>query len=154
MTLIVQPPTPPHDPTNLTGSNLTSTIILNNILNLVIKMTSSLQAAAAAQAGRLQFMTAWQKAYTDAMNQIHTFVNGNNDFIGGGSSDNATSRDSLNRFNSNMTQVMQNRQSVITDDAKALQSNVQQSNDAVNQQANLGTSILQDMSTLMGTMFH
>lgn len=151
---------PPPDNSSLASANFTSVGILNSILNLTIEMTGSLQNVAAAQANRLEFLTDWQKAYTDAMNQIHTFVANNGDYIGKGqtghiSTDWAeTARNNLNQLNANYTQVMQNRQSVINDDAKALQSNVQQSNDAVSQQSNLGSSILQDFSTLLSAMFH
>ena len=49
---------------------------------------------------------------------------------------------------------MQSRQALVGDDAKALQSNVNQSNDAVTQQSNLGTAILQELSTLLSEIFH
>lgn len=146
-------PAPPADPTSLQTGNYTSTIILNRIFKLLLTMITSLQNVAASQASRLKFMSQWQSAYTDAMSQIHTFIKGGGGAFSGTSSADATARDDLNRLNANFTQTLQNRQSVVSDDAKALQSNVNQSNDAVNQQANLGTAILQELGTLLATIF-
>lgn len=144
----------PVDPSSLAPANYSSTIILNNIFKLILKMTTSLQNAAAAQADRLSFYTQWQKAYTAALAQVHTFIKGNADTVGGGGSTFATARDDLNRLNATLTQTMQNRQSVVSDDAKALQSNVNQSNDAVNQQSNLGTAVIQELGTLLSSIYH
>jgi hypothetical protein len=98
-------------------------------------------------------LTQWQKAYTDALAQVHTFISGSVD-IGGTSSGDVTARNDLNKLNSSLIQTMQNRQSVVSDDAKALQSNVNQSNDAVNQQSNLGTAIIQELGTLLSSIYH
>jgi hypothetical protein len=146
-------PTPPADPTNLQTGNYTSTIILNRIFALILGMIPSLQNAAAAQANRLKFMSQWQAAYTDAMSQIHTFIKGGTGAFSGTDSASATKRDDMNRLNANFVQTLQNRQSVVSDDAKALQSNVNQSNDAVNQQSNLGTAIIQELGTLLSAIF-
>lgn len=144
---------PPVDPTNLKTGNYTSSGILNNIFHLIVQLTGSLQNVAATQAARLSFYTQLQKDYTEFMSQVHTFVIGSHDAIGGTTDAEAKARDALNRLNATFTQTLQNRQSVIGDDAKALQSNISQSNDAVNQQNNLGTAILQQMSTLVSSIF-
>lgn len=147
--------TPASDATSLSSGNYTKTGILNNIFNLIIDMTTTLQVAAAAQANRLTFLTSWQRAYTDAMSQVHTFVQNNGDYSGvsGSGSDAINTRADLNRLNTNLTQTMQNRQSVVSDDAKALQSAINQTNDAVSQQSNLGTAIMQELGTLLSSMF-
>jgi hypothetical protein len=152
---MTQPVTPtyPADPTSLGSAGYTSTIILNDIFDLVVEMTTSLQNVAAAQAERLNFLTDWQKAYTDALAQVHTFIKNNGDSIDANNSSEAQARDDLNRLNSNLIQTMQNRQSVVSDEAKALQSNVNQSNDAVNQQSNLGTAIIQELSSLLSAIY-
>lgn len=152
MTAPVLPPAP-DDPTSLSVGNYTSTIILNRIFSLIVKMTTALQNVAAAQAARLKFMSQWQAAYTDTMAQIHTFVKGDGFAFSGTSSSDATSRDDMNRLNSNFVQTLQNRQSVVADDGKALQSNITQSNDSVNQQLNLGVAILQELSGLLPAIF-
>jgi hypothetical protein len=146
-------PAAPTDPTSLAIGDYTSTIILNRIFSLLVKMTTSLQNVAAAQAARLNFMSQWQSAYTDVMSQVHTFVKGDGLAFSSTSSSDATTRDDMNRLNSNFIQTLQNRQSVVSDDAKALQSNISQSNDAVNQQLNLGVAILQELSGLLPAIF-
>lgn len=141
------------DSTSLAPGNYVKTLILNDIFKLLIKVITTLQNVAAAQAERLNFLTQWQKAYTDLQNQIHTFIKNNGDGISGGGDDNSNARDDLNRLNSTYTQQLQNQQSIISDDAKALQSNVNQSNDAVNNQSNFATSIIQELTTILGSIF-
>lgn len=144
-------PTPPVGPTpdasSIATSNFSETAILNRIFDLILRMVSTLQNLAASQANRLTFMSQWQASYTDAMSQVKTFVTGDPTFP------HATDRDDANRLNSGFIQTLQNRQSVVSDNAKTLQSNVNQSNDAVNQQSNLGTAILQELGTLLGTIY-
>lgn len=148
-------PAAPVDPTDLRPGNYTSSIILNRIFALILEMITSLQNATASQANNLTFLTNWQAAYTDAMSQIHTFIKnpGANTLFSQDNSASASSRNDLNNLNSNFIQTLQNRQTTVSDNAKALQSNVNQSNDAVNQQSNLGTAILQELSTLLATIF-
>jgi len=146
--------TPAPDPTELAPGHFTASSILNNVFNEILQMTTSLQYAAAAQANRLTFLTNWQQAYTNLIGEVHTFIKGGNDALGEDTSNNTTARSDLNNLNSNLIQTMQNRQSVISDDAKALQSNINQSNDAVNQQSDLGTAIIQELSTLLSAIYH
>ena len=142
----------PVDPTRLSSGDYTSTVVLNRIFRLMLTMITSLQKVAAAQAQRLTILSKWQSAYSDAMAQMHTFSQGDGSFLTASSqSDN---RSSVNQYNSNLLQTMQSRQALVGDDAKALQSNVNQSNDAVTQQSNLGTAILQELSTLLSEIFH
>jgi len=143
----VPPVSGPPDPTSLASSDFNATIILNRLFALILATTTSLQNVAASQANRLTFMSSWQATYTDAMSQVPTFVGGDKTF--GSAADNQDA----NLLNSGFTQTLQNRQSVIGDAAKALQSNISQSNDAVNQQSNLGTAILQEISTLTSAIF-
>ncbi len=149
----IPPFVPPYDPTDLKSGHYTETGILNNIFNEVIQMTTVLQDVAASQANRLNFLSQWQSAYTNAMSQVPSFTAGAGPFSGDNTTD-SNIRQDLNRVSSAVTQTMQNRQSIVSDNAKALQSNVNQTNDAVNQQSNLGTSIIQEMSTLLSSIFH
>ena len=136
------------------------TLILNRVLNIIIKMISTLQQAAAAQANRLNFLTQWQKAYTDTMSQIHTFTpqNGDSPIISDADptdSDDkaAAAENSLNAVNATYTTVETNRRSVISDYAKTMQTSVNQTADSVNAQSSLATSFLQTLSTLTSTIF-
>lgn len=153
MTIPVPPAPPPPSTSSIATSNFNTTYILNRIFSLILGMVSSLQNAAASQAHRLTFMSQWQASYTDAMGQVHTFTQGGGGAFSGAGSTAAAQRDDANRLNSGFIQTLQNRQSVVSDNAKALQSNINQSNDAVNQQSNLGTAILQELGTLLGIIF-
>lgn len=154
MTGPVLPPAPP-DTTRLAPGNFTSSVILNRIFKLIGSVLTTMQNVAAAQANRLTILSSWQSAYSSMMNQIHTFTAGNGDkgIDDPNNTTQTTTRGDLNKLNSSLIQTMQNRQSIVGDAAKALQSNVSQSNDAVNQQATVGTSILQDLNTLIGTIY-
>lgn len=144
-------PVDPTDATSLAPGKYTKTVILNRIFDLIIAMLQSLQSTAIAQANRLTFDTQWQTAYTNVMNQVHVFQKNSSDSSNLVGDD--TDRAGLNQLNSQFTTALQNRRSLISDDAKTLQSNVNQTNDAVNQQSTLGTSILQEISTMLSTIF-
>lgn len=146
----VNPVPAPEDTSSLAAGGHTASIILNDIFSKILNMIGTLQNAAASQANRLTFLSGWQKAYTTLASDVPVFTSGSGAF--GGASDDKL-RGELNQLNSNYTATIQNRQSVVSDDAKALQSNVNQSNDAVNQQSNLGTAILQELGTLLAAIF-
>lgn len=145
-------PVDPVDTTSLAPGKYTRTIILNRIFDLIRKMLATMQNVATVQADRLTFLTQWQKGYTDVMNQIKVFTKGDTTVASGIINDD-TIRGDLNRLNAQYTETLRNKRSVISDDAKALQSNVNQSNDAVNQQSSMGTSIMQTLSTLLSSIF-
>jgi hypothetical protein len=149
------------DETSRNPGHYGNPLILNRIFDLLVLMVNVLQKTAAAQAERLNFLTAWQKAYTAKMNQIHAFVASNgDDALGSGTKlDDPTdtgagkARDALNTSNTNYTQQMQGNNGVISNDAKALQSVVNQTNDAVQSQTDIATSILQQMSTILTSIY-
>jgi hypothetical protein len=71
-----------------------------------------------------------------------------------GSSDEAVkARADLTTTNSTFTQQIQGNINVVSNDAKALQANVNQSNDAVQSQSDIATSILQQMSTILTSIY-
>lgn len=153
MSVFPPSPTPPADATSLSSAKYTSTIVLNRVFKIILNMVLSLQNVAAVQAQRLSFMADWQKAYTDLMAQVHTFVKGDGSAFGADTSTASAVRDDLNRLNTTLTTTMQNRQSIVSDDAKALQSNVNQSNDAVSQHLTLANTILDQLKSLLGAIF-
>lgn len=145
-------PPVPESTSSIGTSKFVSTLVLNRIFSLILGMITSLQSAAASQAHRLTFQSQWQASYTDTLSQVPVFVNSNDGraFSGNAQGD---QRSDVNALNTSYTQTLQNRQSVISDSAKALQSNINQSNDAVNQQSNLGTAILQELGTLLSSIY-
>jgi len=144
---------------------------LNRIFSLLVLLIDTLQRTAASQAQRLNFLSAWQKAYTDELNDIHPFLGGTSDgsqltqvgvpqpqhldlSLGFGSSQSATlARQDMDNLNTNITQQIQGNSQVVADDAKALQTSVNQSNDAVQAQSDMATSILQTLSTILTAIY-
>lgn len=131
------------------------TLLINRIFNLLVDMVDALTKVAAAQANYLNFLTQWQKAYTDDLNQIHSFAanNGDSTAVAGSTSQASDVRTSMNQLNSTFTTELQNLRSVVSDTAKSAQTNVSQTADAVNAQSSLATSFLSQLDTLTQTIF-
>jgi len=143
--------------------------ILFDIFSLIGKMVGAIQNIAASQASRLALYTSWQKGYTDLLNQVPAFTGSSNDrlrntrpgdpsdFILGDDSPSGTKVTTRNNqqanFNSAITQQITAYSNTIQEDAKSLQSNVNQSTDAFNNQASTATSLLQTISTIMNAIF-
>jgi hypothetical protein len=125
------------------------TRVLNRIFRLLVLMIESLQKVAAAQSDRLNLFSKWQKAYTDLQNNIKYFLK---DGVGVRDiGDDA--RNNLNSFNASLTEIIKARKSVLGDDAKNLQTQINQSNDTVNQQTSIATSILQELATILSSLY-
>jgi len=145
-------PTPPADPTSLAPAGYTETGILNGIFNSLISVTVALQNVTAAEAQRIGLVTNWQAAYTNETNQVHTFVKGT-DYYSGSSSANISARAALNQLNTAYIQTLQNRQSIVSNLGKQLQSNVDQSNSAVSSMNSQAVSFIQETGTLISSTF-
>jgi hypothetical protein len=140
-----------------------SVTILNDIFYLIVSMIGSIQNVAASQANRLSLYTSWQKGYTDLLNQVHVFTATSKDLLsdtrfegldGAGLTDVQKRRqDEQTNFNAGMIQQITAFKDTVSEDAKALQSRVNQSSDAFNEQANTATAILQEMSTILSAIF-
>ena len=155
---------PPYvDSTSLEPGLYGRPLILDRIFKLLVMMINVLQKTAAAQAERLQFLSEWQRAYTDELNQMHSFTAGNGDgTLAPGQTarlDNisnttaAAARQDLNSLNSGYAQTIQGNRQQVSDDAKALQANVNQTTDAVQSQTDMATSILQQLSTILASIY-
>lgn len=169
------------DSTELRAGEYGNPIILDKLFTLLTLMINSLQQSAAAQAQRLNFLTAWQKAYATKLNTIHVFTANDGDntlnpdkspntqVASGGSyislppptsgstSDPAnvasTARSDLNTLNQQYTTAMNSQNNVVSNDAKALQSAVNQTNDSVQSQSDMATSILQQLQTILTSIY-
>ncbi len=151
-------------------------LILNKLFFLLTLMINSMQQAAAAQAQRLNFLTNWQNAYASQMNTIHVFTQGNGDnTLNPNGSTNSTSefvsmppdpsnasspgalastiRQDLNTTNTNYSTRLQSESGVVSNDAKSLQSAVNQTNDAVQSQSDLATGVLQQLQTILTSIY-
>lgn len=153
-----------------------STVILDTVLLSLINMIGTIQSVAAAQANTLNFLSQWQQSYTSKLNQLHTFAQGDGTVLGtftsalvqilpGGATGVADSnnswnqdgaqavRNSLNSVNQSYLSKLTADQNTIADNAKSLQSNVNQSSDEASQEASIADSILQEMSTIVSSIF-
>jgi len=140
-------------PTSVDTSETKKTIILDDIFQLLIQLITSVQNCAAAQANRLTFLTQWQQAYTDLQNQVPTFTEGDGTSIGGGSDRDANARNEANKIGSTYTTQLQAWTNIVSDTAKSMQSSINQSNDAVNQQSDMATTFIQDLQTVINAIF-
>lgn len=141
-------------PTTLESADAHNTLILDRIFALVASMVGTMQTVTAAQASRLVLLSQWQKSYTDALSQMHTFLVGDGTPLGVGLPSSADTRTALNdQINAPLREIAQNNRSIVSDDARALQSNVNQSNDSVTQQTDTATTIIQELSTMLSAIF-
>lgn len=148
----------PLSPTSLSSSNFDKTLILDRIFVLISSLVGTLQNIAAVQANRLVLLSNWQQAYTNSLSQLHTFLQTDGTFIANQPSGDNNARayvrgQANDKVNSSLRELLQSNRSIVGDNAKALQSNVNQTNDAVSQQANAAQAILQELTTLLGAIF-
>lgn len=130
------------------------TLLLNSVFDSLVGMIDVLQTTAVAQANRVNFLSEWQNAYTDALNQIHSFAAYNGDpYSDPNNTTDSTLMTNLNQTNSIYSTTEQNRRSVISDDSKSLNTSVNQSSNSVNNQSSLASSFLQEQSTLLSAVF-
>ncbi len=127
--------------------------ILWVVFKLAVDMIGSLEKLSTVIAGRLNFLTSYQKAYTDLMAEIPVFTKGDGSVFGGTDESSASARQDLNPKNQTLTQNLQSYRDLIGDQAKQIQSNLNQLNESVNQQASLADSILQQMETILQGIF-
>jgi len=162
-----------NDPRNLLvnelpGSSISETksnavLVLNRILSLLIQLIKTLENVGIVQANRLSFYTKFQNAYTALQSQVPTFTKGQiystttgatyESPLGAGSTEAGESRNNLNSsFNGLLTDNLRSLRAIQEDNAKKLQSNINTTNDAVNQQTDMATTFIQQMSTLLSSI--
>jgi len=135
---------------SLAGNSSEKAIILDRVLRLLIKIISTLQDVGIAQANRLKFITQYQQAYTSLQTQIPTFVRDPNSPIGGNDDKEKDTRNTLNtQLNGIFADNLRALRGLQEDTGKKLQTNVNQTNDAVNQQTDMATTFIQQLSSLL-----
>lgn len=139
--------------TSLAGNDSDKTMILNQIILLLIEIITTLQQASVAQANRLQFYTQFQNVYTQLMNQVPVFTIGG-PFLGGTDTYSGQARNTLNTsFNANITDNLRSLRDIQQNNAQEMQTYINQSTDQVNQQSDMCTSFIQELSTLLTSIF-
>jgi hypothetical protein len=128
--------------------------VIDRILRLLVSMIDVLQRISAAQAQRLTFLTNWQQAYTTMLVDIPVFSKGSEPTGIGVDSDAAQT---VRQDTATVTQTHQENikalRTSVQDEAKQMQTTINQSQDAANQQTNMATSILQQLSTILSQIF-
>lgn len=128
-------------------------LVIDRILRLLVSIIDVLQRTSAVQANRLGFLTDWQRAYTDQLNEIPQFAEGDDTPIGTTTTTAKNKRSELNARMQAITEKVRARRSTVQDTAKALQSSINSSQDAANQQTQMATSLLQQLSTILSQIF-
>ncbi len=128
-------------------------LVIDRILRLLVSIIDVLQRTSAVQANRLGFLTDWQRAYTNQLNDIPQFAEGDNTPIGGDSTSSKNRRSEMNARMQAITEKVRARRSTVQDTAKALQSSINSSQDAANQQTQMATSLIQQLSTILSQIF-
>lgn len=148
--------------TSSVGQSFKKVVIIDQVLRLIIQMIGTLQKVAAMQSDRLRLLTLQQSAYTTLITQIPVFTQGDRTVFSswpttGGFSvskdEQQKARDQGNNYNQTLTETVRSKRTTVQDDAKVLQSNINQSNDSANDQASTATALLQTMSTLLGAIW-
>ena len=136
------------------------TLVIDRILRLLILLIDVLQRITASQASRLTFLTQWQSAYTELLTEVPKFTRGDGTPVGspnkGGPSQgekNDWARSEANQHFEKITQIIQARRNTVQDEAKQLQTSLNSSQDAANQQTQIATALLQQLSTLLSQIF-
>lgn len=137
------------DTTIGTASDSDKVAVINRILAILILLINTVQSVASVQAQRLSFLTQWQKAYSDLLTQVRAFTKNGPE----GLTDDDIINNRLNRADQQYTSSLQARQQVVSDDAKALQSTVTNSQNAVQQQGDTITSFIQQLSSILQTIY-
>lgn len=129
--------------------------ILQRIYALIVEMIGVIQEVTASQSQQLKIMTQVQADMTSLMNDIHVFTSGDGSEVDSSSSTSVdqTNRDSLNTVGTAWSDTIRANRDFLQNAAKSYQSNINSSNDAVNQQASMATSFIQELSTLLGAIY-
>lgn len=139
---------------SVTGTNAYKTSIIFEIFSLLTDMIGTLQKVAASQGDRLTFYANAQKAYTDLIGKIPTITRDNlTPYVDDSDTNLNQLAQEISTINDAYTEKLKSYRSILGDDAKQQQSVVNQSNEAVNQQADLATALLQELSTILQAIF-
>ncbi len=150
-------PLPPPPGGSLDSINASNTFILVQVFELVASMITTLERIAVVQANRLSFYAKWENAYNSLIGQIPIFTAGDSSVFGlnndktNDSSGNA--RTDMNSQNNTMTQTLRSYRDMVGSQAQQHQTAIQQTQEAVTQQTNISTAIIQQMSTILQSIF-
>lgn len=146
--------------TSVTTDSSARVLVINRLFKLIAEMIDVIQQVAASQAQYLTFLTQWQKAYTDLISEVKTFTRSDGTVFGiVGDRENASiqtfdeDRNEVNSTNLTRRERLSNLRGVVSDTAKREQSRINQSQDAATQQGQFATSLIQQLSTILGAIY-
>lgn len=151
VTPVVNPSTVPGS--SIYGTDSQQTAIINDVLGLIVEMLGTLQNVAATQANRLTYYSQLIQAYTDFMGVVPNITNSQLSSLNYSSTDLTNLQSQLSTLNQAYTANIRNYRDVVTDKSQSFQSVVNQTNQEVSQQADLGSTLLTELSTILQTMF-
>jgi hypothetical protein len=140
-------------------------LVIDRILRLLVQMIGILQNISSSQADRLRFLTRWQAAYTNLLTDIPTFTQGDGSAIDSNVStrptvsskdtakSEATVRDQVNPKMQALQDKTRARRDAISDQAKAMQSIINQSQTSANAQSDMATAFLSQLDTLLAAIY-
>lgn len=132
-------------PSFMTGAHGDKVQVVLSVINLVILLIQSIQNIAEQQSNYLTFLTNYQKSYTQTANNIYIFKPGDGSIYSGG----GDAMDQANAQGQAWGSSLRDFRSLLEDAGKQMEANINQTNEAVNQQSNLITSIFSQFSTIM-----
>lgn len=139
---------------SLSGNDSYKVQVIDRVLLLIIDMISTLQGVAVAQANRLTYETDFQNVYTALQTQVPVYLQGDGSGIDGSSTSDQNARNDINSsYNGIIIDNLRSFRSIHENNAKQIQSYINTTNDAVNQQTDMATSFLQELNTLLTTIF-
>lgn len=136
------------------GTDSDSTRIIFELLALVKDMVGTLEDLSSAQVERLKFYSNWQQSYTDLIAKIPVLtVSKLGAKIKGTDEQKSNAMQQVGQYNDAWTQKLRSFRDNVASEAKSHQTAVDQTKDAINAQSSLATTLLQDLRTILQSLF-
>lgn len=145
--------------TGVEGTDSIKLSVIFKLFALLTDMLGTLQKVAATQAQRLTFYANIQQAYTNVMGRIPTITVDN---LSGSTfstdpttnlNDTNTAQQQISAITQSYTEKLRSYRSMWSDESRSHETAVNQSNETVNQQSNLATALLQEVSSILQGIF-
>lgn len=140
---------------SMMGPSSAKVAIINRIYALIAAMIQIVQKTTAAQADQLKVLSVLQGEMTNLISAAPILTSSSDGELGDSDTDEnqSTLRDELNSVITAWTDTIRAQRDFIKSQAQTQQTNVNNSNDAVNQQASMATALIQQQSTLLSAIY-
>lgn len=137
------------------GPSAAKVAIINRIYALIAAMIQIIQKTTASQADQLKVLSVLQGEMTNLISKAPILTSTGGGELGDGDTEtnNSTLRDELNQVITAWTDTIRAQRDFIKSQAQTQQTNVNNSNDAVNQQASMATALIQQQSTILSAIY-